>query len=184
MHAAVLSSDMNESILTTAARLSDDALLARLEQLALRGRETCAELIAHLAELAGRRSHLGAGTGSLFGYCREVLKLSEHAAYHRIEAAHVARAFPVVIDLLSSGSVNLTTVALLRPVLTPENHRAVLDEASGRSKDEVKEIVARLRPRRRALFGSQASDPGRGEGRVATHAAAVAGRAAGSSATT
>jgi hypothetical protein len=96
---------MNESLLTIAAQLSDEALLARLEQLALHGREACAELIAHLAELQRRNCHLGKGPGSLYGYCREVLKLSEHAAYHRIEAAHVARTFPVVIDMLANGSL-------------------------------------------------------------------------------
>ena len=39
--------------------------------------------------------------------------LSEHAAYGRIEAARAARKFPVVLDLLSDGSLTLTTVTLL-----------------------------------------------------------------------
>ena len=36
----------------------------------------------------------------------------------RIEAARVARKFPVVIDLLAEGAVTLTAITLLGPMLT------------------------------------------------------------------
>ena len=75
-----------------------------------------------------------------------MLRLSEHAAYGRIEAARVARKFPIVLDLLAEGAVTLTTVTLLGPVLTPGNHQQVLDEARHLSKREVEHLVARLRP--------------------------------------
>lgn len=55
-----------------------------------------------------------AGCASLFTYCTEVLRLSEHAAYHRIQAA-AARRFPFLFDLLASGALTLTTVTLLAP---------------------------------------------------------------------
>jgi hypothetical protein len=51
------------------------------------------DLIIHLAEFDQRRLYLPAGFSSLFAYCIEVLRLSEHAAYHRIVAARTARAF-------------------------------------------------------------------------------------------
>jgi 5-methylcytosine-specific restriction endonuclease McrA len=75
-----------------------------------------------------------------------VLRLSEHAAYGRIEAARTARRFPVVLDLLTDGSVTLTAVTLLAPHLTPANHRDVLAESHHKSKREIEHIVARLRP--------------------------------------
>ena len=53
----------------------------------------------------------------------------------------------MILDLLADGSVNMTTVTILAPHLTPENHRAVLAEAMHRSKDEVKVIQSRLAPR-------------------------------------
>jgi hypothetical protein len=53
---------------------------------------------------------------------------------------------PAVIDALHSGKVHLTGLRLLAPHLTPENHRNVLAEATGKSKNEIEEIVARLAP--------------------------------------
>ena len=79
-------------------------------------------MIALLSQLDARRLYLGEGCASLFAYCTQVLRLSEHAAYGRIEAARTARKFPIVLDLLTDGSVTLTAVTLLAPHLTPVNH--------------------------------------------------------------
>src|SRR5688500_13655110 len=112
---------MHETLISHAMRLSDDALLARCEQLAARARETTVELIAHLAEVQRRRLYRGPGTGSLYGYCRQVLRMSEHAAYHRMRVARAVLDFPLVLDLLADGSMNLTTVRILAPHLTATN---------------------------------------------------------------
>jgi hypothetical protein len=136
-----------QDLLVALRRLSDDELVARVKGLTARERRATALLVAHLAELDTRDVHLRAGYSSLFVYCRDVLSLSEHEAYNRIEAARTARRFPVVLDLLADGSVNLTTVRLLGPHLTSENHGAVLESARGKRKAEVEEIVARLSPR-------------------------------------
>jgi hypothetical protein len=82
----------------------------------------------------------------MFTYCTQVLRLAEHAAYKRIEAARAARRFPVILTLLADGSVHLSAVRLLAPHLTQENHADVLREASHKSKREVEQIVARLQP--------------------------------------
>jgi len=137
---------MNTNMFATAAKLSDDALLARLEALAGRARECTAELIAHLSELQTRKANRGEGPGSLFEYCTQVLRLSEAASFNRIAAASAARKFPVILDLLADGSINLTTVRVLAPHLTAENHRRALKEAIGRTKAGVEEIRARLAP--------------------------------------
>ena len=137
---------MNESILAAAARLSDDALLRRLKSLAVLERDATVELVAHLAELHGRRGHLGEGPGSLYHYCRSELGLSEDAAYNRDAAARAVRRFPVILDRLADGSINLTTVRVLRSVLTEENHLALLAEAKHRSKPEVEMIARRVQP--------------------------------------
>jgi hypothetical protein len=144
---AVLSREMHESILAVAARLSDDALLAQVKLLAGRERGASVELIAHLAELDTRDLHLREGVSSLYRYCTEILHISEHAASNRIAAARAARRFPVILDLLADGSINLTTVTVLAPHLTPENHRAVFAQATHRTKDEVDVMKARLAPR-------------------------------------
>jgi hypothetical protein len=53
----------------------------------------------------------------------------------------------VILGWLADWSLNLTTVRILRPVLTRENHLAVLTEARRRSKKEVELIRARLDPK-------------------------------------
>jgi hypothetical protein len=53
----------------------------------------------------------------------------------------------MILDRLASGALSLATVRLRRPHLTPENHEAVLAEASGRSRSDVLELIARLAPR-------------------------------------
>lgn len=128
------------------ARLSDSELLAELKVAVQTEREATARLIALLAHLDARRLYLGEGCSSLFTYCTQVLHLSEHAAYGRIEAARAARRFPIVLDLLADGSLTLTTVALLAPHLTDANHRKILEDARHMSKRDVEHIVARLRP--------------------------------------
>ena len=82
------------------AHLSDDELLVEVAATCEGERQATAQLIASLAELDARRLYLGQGCSSLFTYCTQVLRLSEHAAYGRIEAARAARRFPVVVELL------------------------------------------------------------------------------------
>jgi hypothetical protein len=81
------------------SHLSDTELVAEVRRFARGEREATAQLVAHLAELDKRELYKGAGFSSLFGYCCEVLHLSEHESYPRIEAARTARTFPVILDL-------------------------------------------------------------------------------------
>jgi hypothetical protein len=127
--------------------LSDADLLTRVKHLAERERHATAHLIASLAELDSRRLYLGEGCSSLFTYCTQVLHLSEHAAYGRIEAARAARRFPIIFEWLAEGSLTLTAVGLLSRHLSIENHRTILDIARHKSKREIEELVARLQPR-------------------------------------
>ena len=138
---------MLNDILASLRRLSDPELVARVRHLAADERAATVLLVAHLAELDTRDVHLRAGHGSLFAYCREVLALSEQEAYNRIAVARAARRFPIILDMLEGGAVNLTTVRLLAPYLTIENHREVLESARGKNKLQVEEIAARLWPR-------------------------------------
>jgi hypothetical protein len=126
--------------------LTNAALLQEVARLASQERHATARLVAALAEMDARRLYLGEGCSSLFTYCTQVLHLSEHAAYGRIEAARAGRRFPVILEMLASGDLTLTAVGLLARHLTPENHADVLRRARHKSKREVEEIVASLRP--------------------------------------
>jgi len=134
----------NQSRLFT--RLTDEQLLVQVKTLAAREREVTAQLIASLGELDVRRLYLAEGYSSLFTYCTQCLHLSEHAAYGRIEAARAARRWPIILERLADGSLTLTTVCLLACHLTPGNYRTVLEAAKHKSKREVEQQVAALRP--------------------------------------
>jgi hypothetical protein len=137
---------MHINPLDAAATLSDAELLATVKRLAANERLATAQLVAHLAEMDGRRLYLGEGCSSLFTYCMQVLHLSEHAAYGRIEAARAARKFPTILEAVASGALHLTAVNLIAPHLTDENVHRVIAEATHRTKREVEELVAALRP--------------------------------------
>lgn len=126
--------------------LSDEQLLRDVETAARYERSATAELIALLAEMDGRRLYLQQGYSSMFVYCTRCLHLSEHAAYGRIEAARAARKFPLIFDRLADGSITLTTICLLSNHLTVDNHPQLLDAAMHKTRREVEEQVAAIRP--------------------------------------
>ena len=138
---------MHKRLISMAAGLSDAELLRRVALLAGRERDATVELVGHLAELDARKLHIAEGYGSLFAYCTGALRLGEHAAYNRIEAARLSRRVPAVLDLLGDGSLNLSTARLLSPHLRPDNFETLVAQARGRSKREVEALVARLAPR-------------------------------------
>ena len=124
--------------------LSNDALLEETMRLATDVRCVTAKLIAALAEVDARKLWADEGCSSLYAYCTQVLRFSEHEAYLRMEAARLAQRFPVVLEMLADGELTLTNVSLLRPHLTPENHQVLLAAARHKSKREVERQVAAL----------------------------------------
>jgi hypothetical protein len=133
--------------ITIPADLTDSQLLIELNRIAASEKQSTAQLVAHLAELDARQLHVKLGFSSLFTYGCEALHLSEHETYNRIEAARLARRFPVILELLGEGLVNLTTLRLLAPHLTVENHQELLSAASHKTKHQVQELVAAVAPR-------------------------------------
>ena len=57
----------------------------------------------------------------------------------------------MILGLLAEGAVTLTTICLLAPHLTAENHIEVLESARHKSKRDVEHLVAALRPQPAAL---------------------------------
>ena len=83
----------------------------------------------------------------MFAYCCEVLHLSEHETYNRIEAARASRDHPEILGLMRDGALTLTSVRLLAPVLEQGNRERLLAAAAYKSKRAVEEIVAAEHPR-------------------------------------
>jgi hypothetical protein len=103
----------------------DVQLMAELQKLVRIDRRCEGRLLVCLAEVDGRRLFLEQGYSSLFRYAVGVLRMSEAQAYLRIQAARVAKAYPVVFELLAEGAVNLSTLKMLDAHLTSENHVAL-----------------------------------------------------------
>jgi hypothetical protein len=127
--------------------LSDDELIAETKRLVTAERVATAALLRSLMEIDTRRLYLREGCSSLFTYCVHVLQLAEGAAYNRIEAARAARRFPVVLDALTSGRISLTTIRLLAPHLTDDNHRELIAAAEHKSKRDVELLIATINPK-------------------------------------
>jgi hypothetical protein len=133
--------------MTNSHDMSDDELVSSIAALNGRARDATAALVGHLAELESRGLHLAMGFRSLYGYCRTILHLSEHESYNRMEAAGVARRFPVVLPMLAEGLLHLTAVSLLGPHLADENHLALLGGSIHKSKRETEALLAQWFPK-------------------------------------
>ena len=157
-----------------ASDLTDSQLVTEVHRLAGGEREVTVALIAHLAEFDARRLYAAAGFGSTFKYCVKVLRLSEDAAVNRIEAARAARRYPAVLDMLRSGALSPTTARMLARHLTAENHDEVLAAASGKTKEEVEELLARLFPQRDVRSSVRSLPPANAASAFEVHAQAPA----------
>jgi len=133
------------------SHLSDGALLRDLAALVAQDRGTTAALLAHIAEVDARRLYLPAAHPSMYSYCVHELRLSEDAAYKRIQAARAARQFPALFAAVADGRLNLTGVLLLAPHLTPANADELLRAAAGKCKPEVEQLLAERFPRSELL---------------------------------
>ncbi|HEU4595417.1 MAG TPA: hypothetical protein VFS10_09770, partial [Pyrinomonadaceae bacterium] len=65
----------------------------------------------------------------------------------RLAAARVVRDFPLALEFLARGDIHLCGLTELRRVLTPENHEALLREASGKSTRALREMIAARAPK-------------------------------------
>ncbi len=110
-------------------------------------RRHTAALIAHLAEISSRKGYLERGYKSLFAYCVIGLRLGEGSVWSRIQLAGASRRFPQMLEHLAAGKVSLASLGVLAAHLSEENVDGLLEEAEGKTKEEVKEIVAALCPK-------------------------------------
>jgi hypothetical protein len=87
--------------------ISDDELLHRLRELMRDSRRVESDLVAHIAEVDGRRLYAREASPSMFAYCTQVLHLSEAEAYLRITAARASRRSPLLLTMLADGRLHL-----------------------------------------------------------------------------
>ena len=131
---------------TRQGRLDDTTLLARLSTLVAQDRKTSARMLWHLAEVDARGLYRDEGYSSLFDYCVKSLRMSEGEASLRIRAARLSRRFPGVLSQVERGELHLSALRVLAPVLTEDNHRALLASATHKTKRQVEQMLADMAP--------------------------------------
>jgi 5-methylcytosine-specific restriction endonuclease McrA len=127
--------------------LPDPVLLRDLSELVARERVTTAEVLAHLAEVDARRLYLPAAYPSMYAWCVGELRLSEDSAFKRIQAARLARRFPVIFPMLADGRLHLSAVNLLAPHLLSDNADELLAAATNQGKAAIERLLAERFPR-------------------------------------
>lgn len=154
-----MASDFNVS------ECSDAELVVRLERMVCADRALSAQLIVHLGEVEERGLYRERGYSSMYEYCVSALRMSDAEAYFRLHAARLARRFPMIVELLAAGDLNLTSINLLSGHLTEENCVQLIERARGKTKAQVKALLAEVAPqadvpaRIRKLPSAPASKP-------------------------
>jgi len=128
-------------------QLSDATLTRELAESVARDCRHTARQVALIAEFGRRKLYLPAGYNSMFAYCVGELRLSEDAAYKRIQVASAARRCPSVLVALSEGRVHLSGLNLLAAHLNAENVEELLSVATHKSKRDIERVVAERFPK-------------------------------------
>ena len=127
--------------------MSDEELLRSLSDVLKQSRRVEADLVAHIAEVDQRRLYAREAAPSMHAYCIDVLHLSEPETALRIHVARASRRHPMLLEMLRDGRIHLSGMALLAPHLTAQNRRGLLKRATHKTRRQIEEIVAELRPR-------------------------------------
>jgi 5-methylcytosine-specific restriction endonuclease McrA len=127
--------------------LSDEELVSQLASLCLEGRQLVARLIVHLIEVEDRALDKKSACSSMWAFCTERLKMSEGETSRRLNAVRLVRRFPSVLGRIERGEVHLSALRQLGPYLKEENFDAILDDAKGKTRTQLEEMIARRFPR-------------------------------------
>lgn len=127
-------------------KLTTEALTARLYEIRKEERALLVEFLRYLGEIDRRKAAIGMGFPSLFEFCTDFLGLSRSSAYRRTHAVRLLSRFPLVGEYLADGRLSVRTLVALEDVLEEGRLVEILDRAAGRTEEQVKELVAALRP--------------------------------------
>jgi len=119
----------------------------RLKELLKSGRKIEVDLLVELNRFESRRLYEALGSRSFWDFLTKRLGLLDCAAYHRMHASRLVGAFPSALERLRDGRLCPTILVELREVLDATNAETLFDEVVGKSRNDVKEIVLKLRAR-------------------------------------
>jgi hypothetical protein len=127
--------------------LSDEELVSQLASLCLEGRRLIARLIVHLVEVEDRGIDKKAACSSMWDFCIRRLGMSAGETSRRLHAVKLVRRFPSLLGRIERGEIHLSTLKIVGRHLDEANLDELLDAARGKTKMQVKELVASRHPR-------------------------------------
>ena len=127
--------------------LSDEELVSQLTSLCLGGRRWVARVIVNLTEVEDRGIEKRAACSSMWDFCIHRLAMSEGETSRRLNAVKLVRRFPSLLGRIERGEIHLSTLKILGRHLDEANLDELLDEARGKTKMQVNELLASRHPR-------------------------------------
>ncbi len=121
--------------------IKDELLLSECKLAVQAEKQATARVLEYLAEIDSRRLWLREGYSSLFDFCIRFLNYSEGETNRRIQACRLANRIEEVKPLLEDGSLSLTTLSLLSPLLNSENAKVILPQVALKSTREVEKVI-------------------------------------------
>ncbi|MEQ1831614.1 MAG: HNH endonuclease [Candidatus Eisenbacteria bacterium] len=110
-----------------------------------------AGLLACLAVFDERRSHADLGYSCMLDYCQRDLSLSEDVAKKYLRAARIARARPVLFDMIADRRLSVSAVLTLGSWLDSGSHDDLIAAAVGKSREEIEWLIAERCPQAEML---------------------------------
>ena len=127
--------------------LTTPQLASHLRELVAAENSVVADIIECLVQFDERRGYLDLGYQTLHLMCLDRFGFSPDVAWKRIAVARAASRWPVLIDVLRAGKLNVLTVVMIAPHL--DDFPDLIEAAQGKPLREVEAMIAARKPDRR-----------------------------------
>jgi 5-methylcytosine-specific restriction endonuclease McrA len=128
------------------SRRTDGELLREFSGIVFHDRRSTAEMVSYIGEIQRRKLFRAKGYSSMYLYCVQAWRMSEHMAWKRIRVATVARRFPVVLDMIADGRLHVSAVVQLSPHRESQAFPELLKAAVHRTRAEIELLLAERFP--------------------------------------
>jgi 5-methylcytosine-specific restriction endonuclease McrA len=121
--------------------LSNIELYKRILQTRDSERRLEVDFLLYLREVEKRDLHLEWGYSSLFTYLVNSLGYSEGGASRRVRVSRLIEEYPEMVEMLKTGSTNLTSLSYVAKVLSSDNSTEILSKIKSKPSREVEELA-------------------------------------------
>lgn len=138
-------------------KLNDEQLVIYLDKLFCYDRKLNQAIILTLSEIQSRRLYSFMGYASLFEMLVKHFKMSESAAYQRLNAMKLMNAVPAVHTMIENGNLSLTNAAMAQSLiqkieniddkkLTITEKQKIVESVCNKTQKEAQVMLAEIHP--------------------------------------